>query len=633
MIRMLEKYRNTVLGTFFALILSASMLTFGLNVFMDSSSDNVIRVNGEKIPSSEFFRVKQLLERQYRTQFGALAERLIQDLNQQVTERLVVDELLFQFTSSLGLSAPGENVLKEEIKKSFPQGWSLATYRRFLSSIGLTAKQYQRQFRKVLKNRQLFDLIADASIPIKKEISKSIADDFREYSVDFLKMEPNFFTSGKFRKVPLDTLKEFYQENPHLFISPAKVEYTYVDLSGSTFPNLVEIQPDDISAYYYQNIEKFQTPQKIKFQHIQLTQPKGASADTLAAFEKDVSLLFEKVRDGFSMDRAAFLFSDDYGTRWNNGRTEWIAPGQLIPELAQEVWQRALDRTPFVVQTDYGFHIVRVVDYAPPEDIPLDQVAPAIEKELYKQAAPSFLEEKAQMLYAKWNEPPEKSLEQFALSENLPFLRTSGALEANKDPSSDTAGLTAKVLAYSDQTRLIVPLESSQILVEIQKLQEAYTPDFERIQQQVLDTYVKQKAKGLAREALQTIIEKVQTGEYSTLNEVPSDGSFRLVREIKVMPKGKNPTPFDRQETISVLRRAPTKRGMVKEIIELEDSLVAFYINSFQEPSNETITRKIPEYRARAKEQQSNLMTEALINALKHRSKIEVPPNMLAYGS
>jgi peptidyl-prolyl cis-trans isomerase D len=638
MIRSLEKFRNTVLGSLFALILAMSMLGFGINLFVGSKSSNAIVVNGEEVPMVEFVRRKNLEEQRFRAMLGskyqAFAGTLLKNLDQRVADALVQSKLLGQLAKRMGLSGPGDDIVKKKIKESFSQGWSLDAYTRLLSSLGVTALKFQEDFRDELRNTQLRNLINDGALPTTQEVERSIIADYSKYTISTISANTDDFAKGDFRNVNEDTLKSYYEKKENEFRIPAAISYSYLPLRIQDFPNLVKVAEEDVKQYYKQNIERFQNKQTIRFQHIQLTVPKELSPDEKETFKSEVTSLFSKIRDGFSFQRAVALYSDDYATRWNDGKSELFTPDVLIPEFESEVWKHAGDQEPFLITTDYGYHIVEVLDYTPPTPKALKDVSKEIENTLIQESASSFLNEKGQQVYDEWI-GSGKSLNDFAQSLNLKTKDTEGLYTIHRDPEPVSEGpslngLTLKILEFPEQKTQIIRLDARSVLVEVKEYRKESANTFEQVREEVLDRYVKEVSGDLAKQALQKVLDAIKSGTIPSLSAASLENNLKFEDKIEIgLKSDENQAEYNFPQFLEEIGKFEGKTGVSHAVLPtLQGKFVIFEITKVTPPERELIERKFLDYKEKATQEQSDLIFNTILNYQRAHSSIVIPMNL-----
>jgi parvulin-like peptidyl-prolyl isomerase len=137
--------------------------------------------------------------------------------------------------------------------------------------------------------------------------------------------------------------------------------------------SLPPISHHAIKAYYEERKEDFQHPPRVKLLHI-VTKKREEAEALLARIkqEEDMkSVLKEKAGDLASRG--------DQGEQW---RTEDILP----PELSEKAFSMEIGTISDVIETQYGFHIIKVLKREPAGRKGLIEVIPEIENTLLREA-------------------------------------------------------------------------------------------------------------------------------------------------------------------------------------------------------------------------------------------------------
>jgi peptidyl-prolyl cis-trans isomerase SurA len=139
----------------------------------------------------------------------------------------------------------------------------------------------------------------------------------------------------------------------------------------------IAVSDEDIRDFYERNTESFNLPESIYLSHIlvtpgaepELNNLEGDDAETAEEALAKAERLLERVREGEDFGSLARRFSEDPSTVPANGELGYQplqAIEQLDPVLAGAVrGMEAGDTYPQVIETPFGFHIVRLVDREP----------------------------------------------------------------------------------------------------------------------------------------------------------------------------------------------------------------------------------------------------------------------------
>lgn len=103
--------------------------------------------------------------------------------------------------------------------------------------------------------------------------------------------------------------------------------------------------------------------------HIMVGATRDADQTDLENAKKKINEIYEKLQNGEDFDKLARLYSDDHGSKNKGGRLPAFGTGtnqRMVPEFEDAAFSLSEDgeySEPF--QTDYGFHIVKRLDYKP----------------------------------------------------------------------------------------------------------------------------------------------------------------------------------------------------------------------------------------------------------------------------
>ncbi len=144
--------------------------------------------------------------------------------------------------------------------------------------------------------------------------------------------------------------------------------HSYEDLPETIADFLFNGSPGDIYGPYFEDntyklvrlTEVNFVPDSVRARHI-LIQP-GQELDYQQARNRADSLL-EVARRGENFEMMAMQYSDDMGTRFEGGNLGWFPEGMMVPEFNDAVFS-ARQGEFFIVETQFGFHIVQVTDRA-----------------------------------------------------------------------------------------------------------------------------------------------------------------------------------------------------------------------------------------------------------------------------
>jgi peptidyl-prolyl cis-trans isomerase C len=147
----------------------------------------------------------------------------------------------------------------------------------------------------------------------------------------------------------------------------------------------ITAKPEDVQAFYDQNPKSFQESERVRASHILINAPKTADAATKAQARAKADAILKDVRAGKDFATLAKQNSQDPGSAANGGDLGFFQQGQMVGPFNDTAFSLKPGTVSDVVETDFGYHIIKVVEKLPGRTVPLDEVRPKIQQFLESQ--------------------------------------------------------------------------------------------------------------------------------------------------------------------------------------------------------------------------------------------------------
>jgi peptidyl-prolyl cis-trans isomerase D len=264
------------------------------------------------------------------------------------------------------------------------------------------------------------------------------------------------------------------------------------DLAQST----IELLPADLQRYYNDNVSQYQTPETIRASHILLN---TADKDE-AAVRTQAEDLLAQLEAGADFAMLATTHSEDPGTAINGGDLDYFGRGRMVPEFETAAFALEVGQTSGIVQTQYGFHIIRVVDKKPAITQPFDDVRPQIEDVLKRQRADQQIAASAAEFAARIDTPAD--LETVASEAGLIVAETDFFGRNDPVPSLGVAPQVAAEAFQLDDDQVSAPITSPRgpVFVTVTGTREPYIPMLDQVNDDVRDDLIGTRAAELSRQ-------------------------------------------------------------------------------------------------------------------------------------
>lgn len=161
-------------------------------------------------------------------------------------------------------------------------------------------------------------------------------------------------------------------------------EYTRRDLIianfiENTIVTNITVNEEESRKFYDQNLDKFNRPESVRASHILLGVDAKASADD----KKKAREKAEKLRKDLAGGADFAALAKDNSTcpsSQQGGDLGFFGKGQMVPAFEQAAFALKPGEVSDVVETQFGYHIIKLMEKKAAETVPFKDVRPRIEE-------------------------------------------------------------------------------------------------------------------------------------------------------------------------------------------------------------------------------------------------------------
>jgi len=124
----------------------------------------------------------------------------------------------------------------------------------------------------------------------------------------------------------------------------------------------------------------------VRASHILIQVPKDADAATKAKAKAKAQDVLKQARAGKDFAQLAKDNSQDPGSAPSGGDLGFFGRGQMVPQFDAAAFTQKPGVVGDIVESDFGFHIIKVVEKLPASVVPFETAKPQIEQYLQNQA-------------------------------------------------------------------------------------------------------------------------------------------------------------------------------------------------------------------------------------------------------
>jgi peptidyl-prolyl cis-trans isomerase D len=323
----------------------------------------VARVNQDVIEPVDFVRTYNHLLRAYqevlKDNFKPEMMKML-DLKQRALDQLIQASLLEHEAERIGLRVD-ESEVRDSIKSvaSFQQdgGFDKELYIRVLRANNLTPGEFEESERRELLTRKLQDLITAGVHVSEAEVHDRFQIENDKVNLRFIKFDAPAFLSAV--TVTDDEVQAYYDKNKETFREPERVRIEYAVYPADKFVEQVEVTDTEVQEYYDAHRSEYEKPERVHARHILFKVASDASPEAKEAARKHAEEILGRVKAGEDFAALAKQYSEDSSAE-QGGDLGFFPRGQMVKSFEDVAFSLAPGATSEIVESPFGFHIIKV---------------------------------------------------------------------------------------------------------------------------------------------------------------------------------------------------------------------------------------------------------------------------------
>ena len=350
------------------------------------------KVNGESISQQEFENAMNQQQQRLREMAGANFDPTFFDKPEvkfSVLDRLITQHLMGMEANQAGLIVTNEQIGQIIVNIGAFQKdgkFDRQLYEEALREKGKTPAQFDGEIRRAVLAQQLTDAYTQNGYAADAVVDNLIRLNEQHRVVAVADIDAAKFM--KQVKLPDNAVKDYYDKNSQEFQLPERAKVEYVVLSADSLMSKLSVSDDEVKQYYQEHKSEFGTQEQRHAAHILIAVTKQASeAEKQAAKAKAEQILQQVRKSPGKFAELAKQYSQDPGSAPNGGDLGTFGHGSMVKPFEDSVFSLKVGEISGLVQTDYGYHIIKLLGVKPAITQPLSAVRDMIVQRLKSQRA------------------------------------------------------------------------------------------------------------------------------------------------------------------------------------------------------------------------------------------------------
>ncbi len=398
-----RKHTRLLLFTLVVLIVP-SFVFLGLEGYTglgEGAKHPVAKVAGQSITQAEWDEAHREQVARVQRQNPNVDPKLFDspEARQQTLEVLIRQRVMLVTADQLHLGTTDDRL--QRLFATDPQFASLrnpdgSVNKELLAAQGMSSDMFARRLRQDLSVNQVLLGVSGTGFLSVGAADRALDAYFQQREVVLQRFDAASYTA---RVQPGDAdLEAYYKDPAHSaqFQAPEQASVEYVVLDLDAMGQQVILNEEDLSRYYTENAARYATPEERRASHILIAADKALpAAERAKAKAKAEALLLEISKQAENFAELARKNSQDPGSAVNGGDLDFFGRGAMVKPFEDVAYGLKVGETSGVVETDFGYHIIRVTDKRGGEKRSFESVRPEIEVEVRRQLAQQKFSEAA----------------------------------------------------------------------------------------------------------------------------------------------------------------------------------------------------------------------------------------------
>ena len=268
-------------------------------------------------------------------------------------------------------------------------------YRRLLAEQGkITPDEFSEEVENGLRIARLKSILNESALVTDLEIQQEYRKQNEKAKIKFIELRYTDFTS----KVEIDDaeLNDFFQENTLDYKTNDKVNISFVKIDPKQLEDTIKVSDAEVASHYRAHREEdYFEPEKVKARHILVKVDSAASEEDKAKAKAHAEEILEEAKkpDADFPDLAEKYPKEPFEVKHED--LGFFERGKMVRPFEEAAFALDPGAVSDVVETVFGYHIIKVEDKKAPQTKLLAEVKDEIDKKLTEEQAVTAAAEKA----------------------------------------------------------------------------------------------------------------------------------------------------------------------------------------------------------------------------------------------
>jgi len=541
--------------------------------------------------------------------------------------RQILDQMIFQRALGVEADRLGLQVTDDEetqrIRQILPDAWSGDTWLKdkYVTEVqtrtGMTVSEFETALRDQMLSDKFRSIVTDGITVTPAEIDREYRIRNEKVKIAYVLIKPEDLAVSIH---PSDAdLSAYFAKNPSRYQIPEKRSARYALLDMAKLRSRTQVTDDELRTYYNANIDQYKVENRVHVEHI-LFKTVGKTDAEIAEIHQKAEDVLKQAKHGANFEDLAKKYSEDDATKPKGGDLDWIVEGQTVPEFQQAAFSLPKGAISDLVKTEYGFHIIKVIDHETARTKSLDEVRDTITPIILDAKVKAAADNLANQIASAIRQSNRQSLDDLAKKFNLDLGETQPGAVADPVGALGNAPDVHQALFQLTPGELSQPIlvDNGYVVLTVKAVLPAHQGTLAEVHDTVVTDFQNEQAVVLARTKADDLSKLVQSGipldkaAKSLGLEVKTSESFSRTGSIPDVGTGKQ-----------VADAFTTPMGQVSKPVQSGSNWLLYSVVAHDSPNPDDLAKQAPDIQQTLLQTKQDAAFDAFRTALEDRLKAE----------
>jgi len=138
----------------------------------------------------------------------------------------------------------------------------------------------------------------------------------------------------------------------------------------------------ELRDFYQKNMDQYRMELSYRPSHILFVVSKEAKSEEVREIRGKCQKVLERIKAGEDFGEMAILYSEDTSSK-DKGDLGYFKKGELLPAIEKEALRLKIGEVGGIVRTEFGFHIIKLLDRKGDESSSFEEVRQKIQADYF----------------------------------------------------------------------------------------------------------------------------------------------------------------------------------------------------------------------------------------------------------